>query len=72
AKTYRPTPLHRASGLEKEIGIVGDDIKIFFKNESVSPTGSHKPNTALVQAYYSKRDGLSELITETGAGQWGS
>ena len=72
AKTYRPTPLHRASGLEKELGIVGDDIKIFFKNESVSPTGSHKPNTALVQAYYSKRDGLSELITETGAGQWGS
>jgi len=72
ARSYRPTPLHRAYGLEKEIGIVGDDIKIFFKNESVSPTGSHKPNTALVQAYYSKRDGLSELITETGAGQWGS
>ena len=72
AKSYRPTPLHRAYGLEKELGIVGDDIKIFFKNESVSPTGSHKPNTALVQAYYSKRDGLSELITETGAGQWGS
>ncbi len=72
AKSYRPTPLHRAYGLEKELGIVGDDIKIFFKNESVSPTGSHKPNTALVQAYYSKRDGVSELITETGAGQWGS
>lgn len=72
ARSYRPTPLHRAYNLEKEIGIVGDDIKIFFKNESVSPTGSHKPNTALVQAYYSKRDGLSELITETGAGQWGS
>jgi len=72
ARSYRPTPLHRAYGLEKEIGIVGDDIKIFFKNESVSPTGSHKPNTALVQAFYSKRDGISELITETGAGQWGS
>jgi len=72
AKTYRPTPLHRAFFLEKELGIIGDDIKIFFKNESVSPTGSHKPNTALVQAYYSKRDGVSELITETGAGQWGS
>lgn len=72
ARSYRPTPLHRAYNLEKKIGIVGDDIKIFFKNESVSPTGSHKPNTALVQAYYSKRDGLSELITETGAGQWGS
>jgi len=72
AKSYRPTPLHRAYGLEKEIGIVGDYIKIFYKNESVSPTGSHKPNTALAQAYYSKKDGISELITETGAGQWGS
>lgn len=72
AKSYRPTPLHRAYGLEKEIGIVGDDIKIFYKNESVSPTGSHKPNTALAQAYYSKKQGVSELITETGAGQWGS
>jgi len=72
AKSYRPTPLHRAYGLEKEIGIVGDDIKIFYKNESVSPTGSHKPNTALAQAYYSRKDGISELITETGAGQWGS
>ena len=72
AKTYRPTPLHRAFFLEKELGIIGDDIKIFFKNESVSPTGSHKPNTALTQAYYSKRDGVNELITETGAGQWGS
>ena len=72
AKSYRPTPLHRACGLEKELGIVGDDIKIFFKNESVSPTGSHKPNTALAQAFYSKRDGVSELITETSAGQWGS
>ncbi len=72
AKSYRPTPLHRACGLEKELGIVGDDIKILFKNESVSPTGSHKPNTVLAQAYYSKRNGVSELITETGAGQWGS
>lgn len=71
-KTYRPTPLHRAYFLEKELGITGDDIKIFFKNESLSPTGSHKPNTALAQAYYSKRDGVTELITETGAGQWGS
>ncbi len=72
ARTYRPTPLHRALGLEKEIGVEGDDIKIFFKNESVSPTGSHKPNTALTQAYYAKKDGLEGLITETGAGQWGS
>jgi tryptophan synthase beta chain len=72
ARSYRPTPLHRAYGLEKEIGIEGEDIKIFYKNESVSPTGSHKPNTALAQAYYSKKDGVDELITETGAGQWGS
>ncbi|NVM43568.1 MAG: TrpB-like pyridoxal phosphate-dependent enzyme [Candidatus Lokiarchaeota archaeon] len=71
-RTYRPTPLHRAYGLEKELGIEGEDIKIFYKNESVSPTGSHKPNTALAQAYYSKKDGVNELITETGAGQWGS
>lgn len=70
--TYRPTPLHRALGLEKELGIEGDDIKIFYKNESVSPTGSHKPNTAIAQAYYAKKDGLEELVTETGAGQWGS
>ncbi|MHA1234185.1 MAG: TrpB-like pyridoxal phosphate-dependent enzyme, partial [Promethearchaeota archaeon] len=55
-----------------ELGIEGEDIKIFYKNESVSPTGSHKPNTALAQAYYSKKDGVDELITETGAGQWGS
>jgi len=72
AKSYRPTPLHRALGLEKELGIEGDDIKIFYKNESVSPTGSHKPNTAIAQAYYAKKDGLEELVTETGAGQWGS
>ncbi|MHA1913553.1 MAG: TrpB-like pyridoxal phosphate-dependent enzyme [Promethearchaeota archaeon] len=72
ARSYRPTPLHRALGLEKDLGIEGDDIKIFYKNESVSPTGSHKPNTAIAQAYYAKRDGLEELVTETGAGQWGS
>jgi tryptophan synthase beta chain len=72
ARTYRPTPLHRALGLEKEIGVEGDDIKIFYKNESVSPTGSHKPNTAIAQAYYAKKDGVEELVTETGAGQWGS
>ncbi|MFX1408739.1 MAG: TrpB-like pyridoxal phosphate-dependent enzyme [Promethearchaeota archaeon] len=72
ARTYRPTPLHRALGLEKELGIEGDDVKIFYKNESVSPTGSHKPNTAITQAYYAKKDGLEELVTETGAGQWGS
>ncbi|MBD3255964.1 MAG: TrpB-like pyridoxal phosphate-dependent enzyme [Candidatus Lokiarchaeota archaeon] len=72
ARTYRPTPLHRALGLEEELGIKGDEIKIFYKNESISPTGSHKPNTALAQAYYAKKQGLEELVTETGAGQWGS
>jgi tryptophan synthase beta chain len=72
AKNYRPTPLHRALRLEKEIGIEGDSIQIFFKNESVSATGSHKPNTAIAQAYYAKKDGIEELVTETGAGQWGS
>ncbi|MHA1488592.1 MAG: TrpB-like pyridoxal phosphate-dependent enzyme [Promethearchaeota archaeon] len=72
ARTYRPSPLHRALGLEKELGIEGDNIKIFYKNESFSPTGSHKPNTALAQAYYSNKEGVDTLITETGAGQWGS
>ncbi|MHA1438489.1 MAG: TrpB-like pyridoxal phosphate-dependent enzyme [Promethearchaeota archaeon] len=72
ARTYRPSPLHRALGLEKTLGIEGDDIKIFYKNESLSPTGSHKPNTAIAQAYYAKKDGIEELVTETGAGQWGS
>ncbi|MFW9999924.1 MAG: TrpB-like pyridoxal phosphate-dependent enzyme [Candidatus Hodarchaeota archaeon] len=72
ANTYRPSPLHRALGLEKELGIGGENIKIFFKNESLSPTGSHKPNTAITQAYYAKMEGTEELVTETGAGQWGS
>jgi len=70
--TYRPTPLHRAYGLERKIGIKGEEIKIFYKNESLSPTGSHKPNTALAQAYYAQKEGVKELVTETGAGQWGS
>ncbi len=72
AKTYRPTPLHRALRLEKELNLNNDKIKIFYKNESVSPTGSHKPNTALAQAFYAQKDGVKELVTETGAGQWGS
>ena len=72
ARTYRPSPLHRALGLEKKLGLEGDDIKIFYKNESFSPTGSHKPNTAIAQAYYARKEGIEELITETGAGQWGS
>ena len=72
ARTYRPSPLHRAFGLEKELAIEGNDIQIYYKNESYSPTGSHKPNTAIAQAYYAKKQGLEGLVTETGAGQWGS
>ncbi len=72
ARVYRPTPLHRALGLEKVLGLDGDKIKIFYKNESNNPCGSHKPNTAIAQAFYAKKDGIKELITETGAGQWGS
>jgi tryptophan synthase beta chain len=72
ATTYRPTPLHRAYRLEKSLGIIDGKVQIFYKNESTSPTGSHKPNTAIAQAYYAKKDGLEELVTETGAGQWGS
>jgi len=72
ASIGRPTPLHRAYRLEREIGVEGDDVKIFYKNESVSPTGSHKLNTSLAQAYYAKQIGMKEMVTETGAGQWGS
>jgi tryptophan synthase beta chain len=72
SSTYRPSPLHRALRLEKELGIDSEKIKIFYKNESCSPTGSHKPNTAITQAFYAKKEGLEELVTETGAGQWGS
>lgn len=72
ASIGRPTPLHRAYRLEKELGLEGDNIKIFYKNESVSPTGSHKLNTALAQAYFCKKQGINEMVTETGAGQWGS
>jgi len=66
---YRPTPLHRAYNLEKYLDT---PAKIFYKNESVSPAGSHKPNTAIAQAYYNKLEGVKRLTTETGAGQWGS
>lgn len=66
---WRPTPLHRAFRLEKALGT---PAKIFYKNESVSPAGSHKPNTAIPQAYYNKIAGVKRLATETGAGQWGS
>lgn len=66
---WRPTPLHRASALEK---LLGTPARIYFKNEGVSPAGSHKPNTAIPQAYYNKVFGIKRMATETGAGQWGS
>ena len=68
-KLYRPTPLRRAYRLEKALGT---PAKIFYKNESVSPSGSHKINTSVPQAYYNKISGVSGLTTETGAGQWGT
>ena len=68
-RIWRPTPLVRATGLEKALGT---PAKIFFKNESVSPAGSHKPNTAVPQAYYNYKQGIRRLTTETGAGQWGA
>lgn len=66
---WRPTPLHRAENLEKALGT---PARIYYKNESVSAAGSHKPNTAVAQAYYNKEAGMTRLATETGAGQWGS
>lgn len=66
---WRPSPLQRAYGLERALGT---PARIYFKNESVSPAGSHKPNTAIAQAYYNKVAGIKKLSTETGAGQWGS
>ena len=66
---WRPTPLYRAYGLEEYLGT---PAKIYFKNEGVSPAGSHKPNTAVPQAYYNKISGTKRITTETGAGQWGS
>ena len=68
-KIWRPTPMHRAVRLEKALDT---PAKIYFKNESVSPPGSHKPNTAVAQAYFNKKEGVKRLATETGAGQWGS
>ena len=66
---WRPTPLIRAHRLEKALGT---PAKIYYKWEGVSPPGSHKPNTAVAQAYYNKKEGIKRLCTETGAGQWGS
>jgi tryptophan synthase beta chain len=66
---WRPTPMYRAYNLEKYLNT---PAKIYFKNEGVSPAGSHKPNTAVAQAYYNKVAGTKRITTETGAGQWGS
>ena len=66
---YRPTPLVRAYNLERALDT---PARIYYKNESVSPSGSHKPNTAIPQAYYNKMEGVKKISTETGAGQWGS
>jgi tryptophan synthase beta chain len=68
-RIWRPSPLVRARNLERALGT---RAKIFFKNEGVSPVGSHKPNSAVAQAYFNKREGVKRLATETGAGQWGS
>ncbi|WP_271629067.1 TrpB-like pyridoxal phosphate-dependent enzyme [Caldicellulosiruptor sp. DIB 104C] len=68
-KQYRPTPLIRAKRLEK---ILNTPAKIFYKYEGATPSGSHKLNTAIPQAYYNKKEGIKRLATETGAGQWGS
>ncbi len=66
---YRPTPLFRAKRLE---ALLKTPAKIYYKYEGVSPPGSHKPNTAIAQAYYNKKEGVKRIATETGAGQWGS
>ncbi len=66
---WRPSPLYRAYKLEEALGT---PAKIYYKHEGVSPAGSHKPNTAVAQAYYNKAAGIKRLSTETGAGQWGS
>jgi len=66
---WRPSPLHRAKYLEEALGT---PARIYYKNESLSPAGSHKPNTAVAQAWYNKEFGIKKITTETGAGQWGS
>src|ERR1700680_3510325 len=68
-RQWRPTPMFRARRLEEKLGT---PAKIYYKYEGVSPAGSHKPNTAVPQAWYNKQAGIKKLSTETGAGQWGS
>jgi tryptophan synthase beta chain len=70
-RLWRPTPLYRAHRLERELGLP-DNVRIFYKYEGGSPAGSHKPNTAVPQAFYAKQEGVKRIATETGAGQWGS
>jgi tryptophan synthase beta chain len=70
-RLWRPTPLYRAHRLEKALDLPGR-VRIFYKYEGVSPSGSHKPNTAVPQAFYNKMEGVKRIATETGAGQWGS
>jgi tryptophan synthase beta chain len=68
-RLWRPSPLYRAHGLEH---LIGGPARIYYKYEGVSPVGSHKPNTAVAQAYYNAKAGVGRISTETGAGQWGS
>src|SRR6266567_9633639 len=68
-RLWRPTPLLRARRLERALGT---PARIYYKYEGVSPAGSHKPNTAVPQAYYNHQEGITKLTTETGAGQWGT
>ena len=68
-RLWRPTPVYRAKRLEKALGT---PAKIYYKHEGVSPAGSHKPNSAIPQAWYNKQAGIRRLATETGAGQWGA
>src|SRR3954453_11282145 len=68
-KLWRPTPLYRARRLERELDT---PARIYYKYEGVSPAGSHKPNTSVPQAFENARAGVKKLVTETGAGQWGS
>ncbi len=68
-RMWRPSPLYRAHGLER---LIGGPARIYYKYEGVSPVGSHKPNTAVAQAFYNAKAGVKKLSTETGAGQWGS
>jgi tryptophan synthase beta chain len=70
-RLWRPTPLYRAHRLEDALDLP-DNVKIFYKYEGGSPAGSHKPNTAVPQAFYAKQEGVTRIATETGAGQWGS